>query len=67
MMYIAEVVIGVYPYMDDYYSFSKNFTVNAETKEEAESKIRAHYEGRDEGHGGDSYIIESINFFEHIS
>lgn len=66
-MYIAEVEIVVYPYMDDSFVAKKNHTVEAATEEDAKKKIKDHYESKDESHGGTNYSVNFINFFEHIS
>lgn len=64
MLFITKVEIGVYPYMDDYYSFNKNFTVEAEDEKEVREKIRNHYKG--DNVGGDNYVVNDIEIFEHI-
>lgn len=67
MLFIAEVDIRVFPYMEDDYLITKNHTVEASSEEEAKEKIKAHYEAKCKGHGGDSYSVYSVIFFEHIS
>jgi hypothetical protein len=67
MLYIAEVEVRVYPYMDDSFIVNKKHTVEADSTKEAEDKIKAHYESKSESHGGTNYSVYSIDFFEHIS
>ncbi len=66
MLYIAQIEIVVYPYMELSFIEKKNVTVDAESKKEAESKIRAHYEAKCESHGGTNYSVNYVDFFEHI-
>lgn len=67
MLYIAEVETIVYPYMDNSFTKKKKHTVDADSEEEAKNKIKAHYEAKDESHGGTGYCVNGIEFFEHIS
>ena len=67
MLYIAKAEVTVYPYMDDTRRIEKNFTVEANSKEEAEDKVKTYYEAKDEGHGGTNYSVNCVEFFEHIS
>ena len=66
MLYIAKAGVTVYPYMDDTLRIEKNFTVEANSQEEAEDKIKAYYQAKDEGHGGTQYYVNYVEFFEHI-
>jgi hypothetical protein len=66
MIYIAEAEIYVWPYMESSFTEKKKHTVEAESKEEAEVKIRAHYESKSESHGGINYSVNYVDFFEHI-
>jgi len=66
MLYIAKAEVTVYPYMENTHRIEKNFTVEANSQEEAEDKVRAYYEAKDEGHGGTNYCVNYVDFFEHI-
>lgn len=67
MLYIAQIEIVVYPYMEDSFVEKKNVTVEADNKEDAKNKIKAHYEAKSESHGGTNYSVNYVDFFEHIS
>ena len=66
-MYIAEVEIVVYPYMESSFTEKKKHTVEAHSEDEAEFKIKAHYESKSESHGGTNYSVNYVEFFEHIT
>lgn len=67
MLYIAKAEVTVYPYMENTHRIEKNFTVEANSKEEAEDKVKAYYDDKDEGLGGTRYSVNYVEFFEHIS
>ena len=68
ILHIAVVSIRTrsYPDMDDPTDYVKNHTVDAESEEEAEKKIRAHYDKKSDTYGT-SIAVTGIEFFEHIS
>jgi hypothetical protein len=55
-----------YPDMDDPIDSVKNHIVHAENEEEAEKKIRAHYERKSDPYGS-SVAVTGVEFFEHIN
>lgn len=67
MLYIAKAEVTVYPYMEDTRKIEKNFTVEAESQEQAANKIHLYYDEKDEGTGGTQYYVNYVEFFEHIS
>lgn len=66
--HIASVSIRTrsYPDMDDPIDYDKLHTVDADSEEEAEEKIRAHYEKKSDTYGT-SVAVTGVDFFEHIS
>lgn len=66
-IHIASVSIRTrsYPDMDDPNDYVKNHTVEAESEEEAEEKIRAHYDKKSDTYGT-SVSVTGVEFFEHI-
>lgn len=67
MLYIVKAEVTVYPYMENTHRIEKNFTVEANSKEEAANKIHLYYDEKDEGTGGTRYYVNYVDFFEHIS
>lgn len=63
--HIAIVTVSYTPYLGKSKELTKYHTVEADTEEEAEEKIRGHYSAKGEAHG-DSYIVTEIDFFEPI-
>jgi hypothetical protein len=67
ILHIATVSFRIreYPDMDDPIDYSKNHTVMADDEEEAEKKIRAHYEDKNDTYGTVK-TVTGVEFFEHI-
>lgn len=67
-LHIARVTVRAREYMNEFEpnDFEKLHTIEADTEEEAEDKIKAHYDAKSSDYGT-SFAVTSIEFFEHIS
>lgn len=66
MIFTAQVTVFVYEYAGKSKSESNFHTVEAEIMEEAEEKINKHYKDKSSEYSTE-YLVNSINFFEHIA
>ena len=65
MLFIAQVDVIFYPYMESSKELSRNHTVEADDEDKAREKIENHYKEKSVPHG-DGYSVVGIDIFEHI-
>lgn len=64
-MFNAKVEVGIYPYMGEQYSKEEFVSVEAETQDEAESKIYDYFKNKGNPYSTD-YRAWEIEFFTRI-